>query len=214
MQLFWIARRHRRRPKPWSPAMAPASTPPSRGTLKGKKVGVPFVSTTHFHLLFALEHLGHSARPRSRSSTCSRRRSPPPGSAATSTRRSSGTRPSARIKKSGKVDDHLGRAVSAQGKADLRWPGRQCVSSPSQRRGSWPSSYASSPTPMPPIASTRTRWTADSPIASRRSSSLLGGEPAQVVAGAGPLRFPDHAEEQASCTLARLAAPRAARPRR
>jgi taurine transport system substrate-binding protein len=26
--------------------------------LKGKKVGVPFVSTTHFHLLFALEHFG------------------------------------------------------------------------------------------------------------------------------------------------------------
>ena len=26
--------------------------------LKGKKVGVPFVSTSHFHLLFALEHFG------------------------------------------------------------------------------------------------------------------------------------------------------------
>ncbi|MGH6944033.1 MAG: taurine ABC transporter substrate-binding protein [Geminicoccaceae bacterium] len=26
--------------------------------LEGKKVGVPFVSTTHFHLLFALEHFG------------------------------------------------------------------------------------------------------------------------------------------------------------
>ena len=26
--------------------------------LRGKKVGVPFVSTTHFHLLFALEHFG------------------------------------------------------------------------------------------------------------------------------------------------------------
>ena len=31
---------------------------PTVEDLMGKKVGVPFVSTTHFHLLFALEHFG------------------------------------------------------------------------------------------------------------------------------------------------------------
>ena len=57
--------------------------------LKGKKIAVPFVSTAHYQLLFALKKVGISPAMR-RSSICVRRKSRRHGSAAISTRRSSG----------------------------------------------------------------------------------------------------------------------------
>ena len=63
--------------------------------LAGKKVAVPFVSTTHYSLLAALKH--GSVDPKTvEILNCGRRRSPPPGSAATSTPPMSGIRRSAR----------------------------------------------------------------------------------------------------------------------
>ena len=104
-----------RRPRRWSRATAAAST--RVADLKGKKVGVPFVSTTHFHLLLCDGARRARSAPTCRSSTCGRPRSPPPGSAATSTRRSSGTRCSSKVKKNGKVHRHLGRARARRASA-------------------------------------------------------------------------------------------------
>ncbi len=59
--------------------------------LKGKTIGVPFVSTSHYQLMYALKEAGLGPRT-SGSSTCARRRSPPPGNAATSMPPSSGRR--------------------------------------------------------------------------------------------------------------------------
>ncbi len=59
--------------------------------LKGRTVAVPFVSTAHYQLTFALQEAGLGPRT-SGSSTCARRRSRRPGSAATSTPPSSGRR--------------------------------------------------------------------------------------------------------------------------
>jgi taurine transport system substrate-binding protein len=66
--------------------------------LIGKRIAVPFISTTHYSLLSALKHWGLN-RARCRSSTCSRRRLLPPGSAATLTAPTSGRRRLTRWKK-------------------------------------------------------------------------------------------------------------------
>ena len=84
--------------------------------LAGKKVAVPFVSTTHYSLLAALKHWNVDPKVR-RSSICGRRKSPPPSRAATSTRLrlGAGARPD---QDDGKVVlDSAGRRL---GRADLR----------------------------------------------------------------------------------------------
>ena len=60
-------------PKRSSRATAAAST--AIADLKGKKIATPFVSTSHFQLLYALEQGGHQAEAMRRSSTCVRRKS-------------------------------------------------------------------------------------------------------------------------------------------
>ena len=71
--------------------------------LKGKKVATPFVSTTHFHLLYAMELAGLKPDRRADPQHAPARDRAPPGRAATSTRRSSGIRCSPPVKKNGKV---------------------------------------------------------------------------------------------------------------
>ncbi len=85
--------------------------------LVGKKVAVPFVSTTRPNLLFALKHWGIDPL-RSTSSTCNRRRSPLPSPAATSTPPMSGIRPGQR-QEDRQGADHLGRGHQAR-RPDLR----------------------------------------------------------------------------------------------
>lgn len=65
----------------------------SATALSGKRIAVPFTSTTHYSLLAALRHW-EWIRPACRSSTCSRRPSSPPGSGVTSMAPMSGRRPS------------------------------------------------------------------------------------------------------------------------
>lgn len=66
--------------------------------LIGKRIAVPFISTTHYSLLAALKHWG--IKPgQCRSSTCNLRRLLPPGSVATSTEHTSGRPPSTNWKK-------------------------------------------------------------------------------------------------------------------
>lgn len=61
--------------------------------LAGKRIAVPYTSTTHYSLLAALKHWNVDPR-RCRSSTCNHRPSSPPGSGATSTAPMSGPPPS------------------------------------------------------------------------------------------------------------------------
>ncbi len=66
--------------------------------LIGKRIAVPFISTTHYSLLAALKHWG--IKPgRCRSSTCNLQRLLPPGSVATLTEHTSGRPPSTSWKK-------------------------------------------------------------------------------------------------------------------
>ena len=58
--------------------------------LKGKTIAVPFGSTTHFHMMFALEQFNIPTRGPRACSTCRLRTWLPPGSAGTSTAGSCG----------------------------------------------------------------------------------------------------------------------------
>ena len=157
-------------------------------TLKGKKLGVPFVSTTHFHTLFALERWGIDP------SEVELLNMQPNQIAAAWER---GDIDAAfvwdpalgRIKKSGKVMITSGE-LSRQGQGHLRRHGRQCASSPRTIRSSWRSSSASSPTPTPPIATNKAAWTADSPEV-QANVTLVGGEPADVPGVLDALRLSD-----------------------
>ena len=88
-------------PRRWSRATARGIN--SVADLKGKKIAMPFVSTTHFQLMVALQQgraqAGRRADPQHAAAGNRARR----GSAATSTRRSSGIRCSPKVKKNGKV---------------------------------------------------------------------------------------------------------------
>ncbi len=71
--------------------------------LIGKRIAVPFISTTHYSLLAALKHWGIEPA-RCTSSTCNLRPLLPPGSVATSTEHTSGRPPSTNWKRGHRAD--------------------------------------------------------------------------------------------------------------
>ena len=167
--------------------------PAQPATLKGKTLAVPFVSTTHFHTLFALETWG--IQP-----TELKILNMQPNQIAAAWERGDidaafvWDPALARIKKSGKVMITSGE-LSAKGKAtfDGLVVMREFADANPEFMAKFVRVIADA---NAAYVKERDKLTAASPIA-QANASLLGGEPAQVVAGLALYAYPS-AEEQAS----------------
>jgi taurine transport system substrate-binding protein len=167
--------------------------PAQPATLKGKTLAVPFVSTTHFHTLFALETWG--IQP-----TELKILNMQPNQIAAAWERGDidaafvWDPALARIKKSGKVMITSGE-LSAKGKAtfDSLVVMREFADANPEFMAKFVRVIADA---NAAYVKERDKLTEASPIA-QANASLLGGEPAQVVAGLALYAYPS-VEEQAS----------------